>query len=67
MYSTDEARRIRESFARLTDQLLCPRCDDELLVSPLMQRHGGTLQEVFCPTCHRCVIVRNLPERPASQ
>jgi hypothetical protein len=65
-YSAAEARSIREAFAQADARLMCPRCDEELSVSPTVVGHGGMLQEVSCPSCNRCVIMRGLPERPAS-
>jgi transcription elongation factor Elf1 len=57
---------VREAFAQAEARLMCPRCNTELYVSPPVPRQGSILQEVSCPSCNRCVIVRNLPERPAT-
>ena len=65
-YSADEADRIRHAFAQLDVSLECPRCGGILSVGPPILRPGGTIQEVSCPGCRRCLFVRNQPERPAT-
>ncbi len=65
-YSADEAARIREMFAQLDSRLICPRCSEQLTVSTPVTRRGSTIQEVSCPGCYRCIVVRDLPERHAS-
>ena len=66
-YSVDESASIHEMFVRPDVPLLCPRCAAELTVSPPIESRSSIVQEVCCPSCHRCIIVKDRPERPATQ
>ncbi len=61
-YSADEAGRIREMLVQPHGQLVCPRCSDDLLIGAATIRNRHTIREVFCPGCHRCLMVRDVEE-----
>ena len=54
----------REEAAAICDEVLvggrpvCPRCNTPLALRTPVALDEMTVQEVSCPRCHRCVIVR---------
>ena len=61
-YSVEEAERIRELASERDAVLHCPRCSIPMERGPRVEVHGMSMQEVCCPECQRCVMLRNLPE-----
>ena len=57
-YSAEEAARIHEMAAQQDAPLICPRCDASMTLGPRINRHGTVLQEVCCPDCQRCIMLR---------
>ena len=58
-YSTDDAAAIRKMVTE-GESPMCPRCHDELTILPPVIYRGSPVREVFCLTCRRCVMVREL-------
>ncbi len=57
-YSAEEATLIKEMAGRPGASLVCPRCNTPLIrVTPADMR-GAVMQEVSCPECHRCIMLR---------
>jgi hypothetical protein len=61
-YSTDEAAQIREVAARRTETVFCPRCKSAMDRGPRVEVHGSLMEEICCPQCQRCVMLRTRPE-----
>lgn len=66
VYSREEVAHIRASAMNPELPLLCPRCGEGLKVGAAIhcQSHGAghTARLLFCPVCHRCVTVKDIPE-----
>jgi hypothetical protein len=67
VYSREEAERVRAMAMRSDAAPLCPRCDEALTVGPAVyhQRHGERymIRALTCPVCHRCLSIKDMPER----
>ncbi len=61
-YTADEAFCIREMLVQPHGQLICPRCNGDLVIGAATIRHSHTIREVLCPDCHRCLMVRDVEE-----
>ncbi len=57
-YTSDEAHAIRV-VTLAGGRPTCPRCAELLLVATPVVLEDMTVQEVTCPSCHRCVILRD--------
>ena len=57
-YSVEEAARIKEMVGRPDVSLICPRCNTPLIRLTPTDTRGAAMQEVSCPKCHRCIILR---------
>ncbi len=57
-YSAEEAARIKEMAGRPDASLVCPRCGTPLIRLTPTDARGPVMQEVSCPKCHRCIILR---------
>ncbi len=57
-YSAEEAAWIKEMAGRPDASLVCPRCNTPLTRLPPIDMRGTVMQEVSCPECSRCVILR---------
>ncbi len=57
-YSAEEAARIKEMAGRPDASLVCPRCNTPLTWVTPAEIWGAVMQEVSCPECHRCIILR---------
>ncbi len=57
-YSAEEAARIKEMAGRPDASLVCPRCDTPLIRLTPTDARGAVMQELSCPECHRCIILR---------
>ena len=57
-YSAEEAAQIKEMAGRPDALLVCPRCNTSLTRLTPTDMGGAVMQEVSCPKCHRCIILR---------
>ncbi len=57
-YSAEEAARIHKMAAQQGSPLFCPRCGASMSLGPRVNRHDTILQEVSCPECQRCIMLR---------
>ena len=62
VYSPEHAAQIRERLLTPAARLSCPGCEDELTIGPAFAQGSERVREVRCVSCHRAVIVRELPE-----
>ena len=61
-FSPDEAQRIREMIVTPGSQLECPRCGTLLRTGePVAGGSVAAIWELHCESCHRSMIVRDLP------
>ena len=56
-YNREEAVAIRDEVLE-GGSPICPRCDKPLILRTPVAVDAMTVQEVSCPMCHRCVIIR---------
>lgn len=64
-YSLEKAELICEMVMHDDIEAACPQCDGNLMLGPVIERHGKKVREVHCTDCRRCVVVTDLPaERP---
>jgi hypothetical protein len=56
-YNREEAVAIRELVLEGKSPI-CPRCDEPLTLRTPVALDAMIVQEVSCPMCHRCVIIR---------
>ncbi len=56
-YTREEAAAIREE-ALIGGTPICPRCNTPLTLRTPVALDEVVVQEVSCPECHRCVILR---------
>jgi hypothetical protein len=61
-YSAEEAATIRDTAEHPVATLVCPRCNTAMDRGPRVEVHGVMMQEVCCPDCQRCVMLRDPPE-----
>jgi predicted DNA-binding helix-hairpin-helix protein len=61
-YSAKEAEQIRDTAEHPGSTLVCPRCNTPMDRGPCVEVHGVTMQEICCPDCQRCVMLRDPPE-----
>ena len=57
-YSAEEAAQIKEMAGRSDALLVCPRCNTSLTRFTPTDMGGAVMQEVSCPKCHRCIMLR---------
>ena len=67
VYSREEAERVRAMALNPDAALVCPRCDEALTIGPVVyhQRRGERymIRALTCPVCHRCLSIKEMPER----
>ena len=56
---------IREMIMDLGVDAICPQCDGNLLLGPMMPHEGGTARQVHCTNCRGSVIMVTAPGQPA--
>ena len=69
VFSREEAEQVRAMASNPDNVVVCPRCDEALTVGPGVyhQRHGKRymIRALACPVCHRCLSIKDMPERGA--
>lgn len=58
-FTAEEAERIKQAVRTKTPDLHCPRCDHDLAYGPGVRYEGHTIRELYCPVCHRCLMIRD--------
>ncbi len=57
-YSAEEAARIKDMAGQPDASLVCPLFNTPLIRLTPTDARGAVMQEVSCPGCHRCIILR---------
>ncbi len=62
IYTLDEAACIREMLVQPHSQLVCPRCNGDLVIGAATIRNKHTIREVCCPDCQGYLMVADVEE-----
>jgi hypothetical protein len=67
VFSREEAAQVRAMVSNPGSVVVCPRCEEALTVGPGVyhQRQGKryVIRALTCPVCHRCLSIKDMPER----